>query len=590
MDLSTKFMNEKELKTLDQILEFLYGNERAGEIADRILAKLQDYRAKNGPSPSATSDKKFSAEDVILIAYGDIIQDPTKPDLQALGDFLNLRLDQDINTLHLLPFFPYSSDDGFSIIDYRSIDPKLGNWIDFRALAGDRKMMVDAVINHVSRESAWFQKFLAGDPDYQNYFIQVDGDWDLSQVARPRTSPLLTEVETAEGLKKVWTTFSADQIDLNYANPDVLLEILDVLLFYLQQGATIIRLDAIAYLWKESGTTCIHLPQTHQVVKLLRLVLEAANPELVLITETNVPHQENISYFGDLDPETGETDEAHMVYQFPLAPLVLHTLISGNAKRLSDWAAGLEPTGIFFNFIASHDGIGVLPANGILTEGELQRVIDQVHRHGGLLSHRSNPDGSKTVYELNTTLYDALNDPKAPDANDIQRYQASQVILLSLAGVPGIYYHSLFGSRNAHDKVRETGRARSINRKKFTPTELETLLDDAENIHGQIFHEMQHLLALRSHEPAFNPYAGQEVLQLDERIFALRRKAHDSNGTLLALVNVGEGTFELDLDAKLFGLLPAEGIRDLLGGEKFVVLDGRVRVLFTPYRYLWLKG
>lgn len=589
MTLLTNYMNEKENRALYQYLQFLYGDNRAGEIADRILAKLQTYRAVTGSVPSEGVEKKFSAEDVILIAYGDIIQDPAKPDLQALGDFLNGRLDRQINTLHLLPFFPYSSDDGFSIIDYRSIDPKLGNWIDFRALADDRKMMVDAVINHVSRESDWFQKFLDGDPDYQDYFIQVDSTWDLSKVARPRTSPLLTEVETRNGPKKVWTTFSADQIDLNYANPEVLLEILDVLLFYLQQGATIIRLDAIAYLWKESGTTCIHLPQTHQVVKLLRLVLEAANPRVVLITETNVPHQENISYFGELDPETGETDEAHMVYQFPLAPLVLHTLISGNARRLSDWAVGLAPTGIFFNFIASHDGIGVLPAKGILTDDELQQVIAQVHRHGGLLSHRSNPDGSKTVYELNTTLYDALNDPDAPNENDLGRYLASQVILLSLAGVPGIYYHSLFGSRNALDNVRETGRARSINREKFTPTELESILDDPQNRHGVIFREMQHLLAVRSHERNFDPFAGQAVLQLDERLFALKRTAPDGASTLLALVNVSAETFELELDVALFGAGGMSGLRDAISGDNFSVTAHGVRVQFTPYRYLWIK-
>ena len=562
---------------------------RLGKSVIRILMKLQKYHATIGTLPTEGLEKKFSAEDVILIAYGDIIQDPEKPDLQALGDFLNLRLDQEINTLHLLPFFPYSSDDGFSIIDYRSIDPKLGDWCDFRALAGDRKMMVDAVINHISRESDWFQKFLNGDPDYQDYFIQVDPTWDLSKVTRPRTSPLLTEVETRAGPKKVWTTFSADQIDLNYANPEVLLEILDVLLFYLRQGATIIRLDAIAYLWKESGTPCIHLPQTHQIVKLLRLVLEEANPQVVLITETNVPHLENISYFGEFDPETGETDEAHMVYQFPLAPLVLHTLMSGNARRLSEWVGGLEPTGIFFNFIASHDGIGVLPAKGILTADELQKVIDQVHRHGGLLSHRSNPDGSKTVYELNTTLYDALNDPDVPDGNDLRRYLASQVILLSLAGVPGIYYHSLFGSGNALDIVRETGRARSTNRKKFTPAELEAFLDDPENIHGQIFHEMQHLLAVRSHEPVFNPYAGQEVLQLDERLFGLKRTALDGASTVLSLINVSAETFDFDLDAALFGDGGKDGMWDLISGEEFVVADGKISARFTPYRYFWVK-
>jgi sucrose phosphorylase len=291
--------------------------------------------------------------------------------------------------------------------------------------------MIDAVINHISRESEWFQGYLNGDPKYQNYFITVDSSWDLSKVVRPRTSPLLTEVETVNGPKKVWTTFSADQIDLNYANPAVLLEILDLLLFYLDQGVSIIRLDAIAYLWKESGTTCIHLPQTHRVVKLMRLVMEAAKPAAVLITETNVPHMENISYFGSYDYALKRTDEAHMVYQFPLAPLVLHTLVSGSAKRLMDWVEGLGSTGIFFNFIASHDGIGMLPAHGILTDEEIKDVIDQVSQHGGLLSHRSNPDGSMTVYELNTTLFDALNDPNNPDpTNDINRFLASQVIIM----------------------------------------------------------------------------------------------------------------------------------------------------------------
>ncbi|MBG0771096.1 MAG: hypothetical protein H0S82_05270, partial [Anaerolineaceae bacterium] len=351
-------MNERETQKLDHHLEFLYGDEQAANVVDRISELLSRYRQAVGEKAFKPQARKFNEGDVILISYGDIIQDPPKPDLQTLGTFLDRYLDSQINSLHILPFFLYSSDDGFSVIDYRAIEPKLGTWEDIRNLAKTRKIMVDGVINHVSRESEWFRKFQAGDPAYQDFFIQVDESWDLSQVVRPRTSPLLTEVETAAGPKQVWTTFSADQIDLNYANPEVLLAILDVLLFYLQQGATIIRLDAIAYLWKESGTTCIHLPQTHTVVKVIRQVLEAAQPEVVLITETNVPHLENISYFGELDPLTGETDEAHMVYQFPLAPLVLHALISGTAQKLTDWAAGLDTAGVFFNFIASHDGIG----------------------------------------------------------------------------------------------------------------------------------------------------------------------------------------------------------------------------------------
>ncbi|MBG0787720.1 MAG: sugar phosphorylase, partial [Anaerolineaceae bacterium] len=556
-------MKEKQKQNLRHHLEFLYGDEQAAKLVERISGLLQAYRQAANPSRSEPLARKFNEEDVILIAYGDIVQDPPHPDLQTLGVFLDQHLVGQINSLHILPFFLYSSDDGFSVIDYRAIEPKLGTWEDFQGLAKSRKIMVDGVINHISRESEWFKRFQAGDPAYQDFFIQVDDSWDLSQVVRPRTSPLLTEVETVDGPKKVWTTFSADQVDLNYANPEVLLAVLEVLLFYLRMGASIIRLDAIAYLWKESGTTCIHLPQTHVVVKIIRQVLEAALHQVVMITETNVPHLENISYFGEVDPVTGETDEAHMVYQFPLAPLVLHALISGSAHKLTEWAAGLEPTGIFFNFIASHDGIGVLPAKGILTDEELQTIFDQVHRHGGLLSHRSNPDGSKTVYELNTTLYDALNDPEAPEAEDMDRYLASQVILMSLAGVPGIYYHSLFGSRNALDNVQETGRSRSINRKKFMADEIAALLGDPENIHAEIFRRMLHLLEVRKGQPAFDPYGGQEVLRLDERVFGLVRTSLEGDSRLLVLVNVSGEAFDLEVDCQKGELA------DLISGEIF---------------------
>jgi len=577
-------MNEKETQKLYHRLEFLYGDEQAANLVERINELLRSYRQSASMRAFEPKAKKFSEEDVILISYGDIVQNPPKPDLQTLGTFLDERLQHQINSLHILPFFLYSSDDGFSIIDYRAIEPKLGTWEDFRTLAKSRKIMVDGVINHISRESEWFQKFQAGDPAYQDYFIQVDENWDLSQVVRPRTSPLLTEVETVLGPKRVWTTFSADQIDLNYANPEVLLAILDVLFFYLRQGATIIRLDAIAYLWKESGTTCIHLPQTHTVVKVIRQVLEAAQPQVVMITETNVPHLENISYFGAVDPVTGETDEAHMVYQFPLAPLVLHALISGDAQKLTEWAAGLAPTGIFFNFIASHDGIGVLPAKGILNEAELQEIFDQIHRHGGLLSHRSNSDGTKTVYELNTTLYDALNDPKNPKSVDTDRYLASQVILMSLAGVPGIYYHSLFGSRNALDSVKETGRARSINRKKFMTKDIAEMLEEPGNIHAEIFRRMLRLLEVRKEQPAFDPYGKQEVLMLDERVFGLRRTALGGTSCLLALINVSDEAFMVNVACK------GDDLVDLISGEEFVSVDGKARIPLTPYRSLWLVG
>ena len=416
-------------------------------------------------------------------------------------------------------------------------------------------------------------------------------DWDFSDLVRPRTSPVLTEFQTKTGKKRVWTTFSADQIDLNFSNPEVLLEILDLLVFYVSQGASLIRLDAIAYLWKESGSPCIHLEETHRVVKLMRLVLDMTGKDVVVITETNVPHDENISYFGNLDPQTGSTDEAHMVYQFPLAPLVLHTLMTGSAGPISKWVDSLHEIGIFFNFIASHDGIGVMPAKGVLSEQEVEAIVDQVLAHGGKVSHKSNPDGSQVVYELNTTLFDALNDPQNPNANfDIPRFMASQVILLSLAGVPGIYYHSLFGSRNSQSNLQRTGRARSINREKFDLSELETILNDPGSHQAQVFLQYKYLLSMRINQPAFHPQGEQKVLFLDDRVFSLVRTSPDGSSRILTMVNISSDTVKLSIDTQELGITAQEKLEDLISSTIFEDKSGRLELSLEPYQALWIKN
>ncbi len=292
-------------ETLRNHLVGLYGRE-AGEQAVRKLSArldkfLRDFGSKAVSPPAQT--QVLTEKDAMLITYGDQFSEPAKPPLQSLNDFLNQYLTRALNAVHILPFYPYTSDDGFSVVDYRAIDPALGTWDHVTHLGSGYKLMFDAVINHISRQSDWFQGYLAGSDTYRDYFIEADPATDLSQVTRPRALPLLTPVETSAGPRHVWTTFSDDQIDLNFANPDVLLEIIDILLLYLEKGAKFIRLDAIAYLWKEIGTTCIHLPQTHRVVKLIRTIFDAVAPGTVIITETNVPHEDNISYFGMMKPK-----------------------------------------------------------------------------------------------------------------------------------------------------------------------------------------------------------------------------------------------------------------------------------------------
>ncbi len=556
-------------------LNFVYDEAAAGYLFEQIQRRIETFRQAHPALGQATPPaERLSQRDAIVITYGDQVSEPDKPALQSLADYLDAWLRGVVSGVHILPFYPYSSDDGFSVIDYTAINPGWGNWPDLQPIRASFRLMFDAVINHISAESSWFRGFLTGDAKYAAYFIVQDPATDLSAVTRPRTSPLLTPFQTPSGIKHVWTTFSADQIDINYETPELLLEIIDVLLFYVAQGAELIRLDAIGFMWKEVGTSCIHLPQTHRLIQLFRAILDAAAPNVLLVTETNVPHKENISYFGD------GRNEAQMVYNFTLAPLILHTFHTGNATELQQWAAGLDKlpdTTTFFNFIASHDGIGVRPVEGILTPAEVQHLADKTLAHGGRVSYKTNPDGSQSAYELNITLFDALSDPAGnePQPLQIDRFMASQAIMLALAGVPGIYVHSLYGSHNDHVGMAETGRARTINRQKWLRAEVDAVMDNPNSHSRQIFERYRRLLEIRTGQPAFHPNGEQQILGGNPALFCLRRTAPDGSGAVLCLHNISAQPQAYTLDA------PA---RDLLTGE--AAPAGSIEL--APYAVKWL--
>jgi sucrose phosphorylase len=574
-----------------ELLNDLYGIEKGETVWIELIGILDKYRFLDRRIQSDTSlaEKIFSEKDAILITYGDQVQEVNTKPLKTLSDFLQANLHNVISGIHILPFFPYSSDDGFSVIDFRLVNPEYGDWEDIDHIGHGFRLMYDAVINHISRESDWSKSFLLCQEPFIDYFIAVDPEVDLSMVFRPRALPLLTPVETTCGEKWVWTTFSDDQFDLNYSNPNVLLDIIDLLLFYISRGAEIIRLDAIAYLWKEIGTSCLHLPQTHAVIKIWRAALDLIAPWVVLITETNVPHEENISYFGQVLPETGRTDEAQMVYQFPLAPLILHTFLEGEVCKLRSWADNLYSPGPFFNFIASHDGIGVMPAKGILDEVEIQAIVDQTLAHGGRVSYKSNQDGSKSVYELNITLYDWLNGPVDEQVDlEVSRFLASQAIMLSLAGVPGIYFHSLFGARNCYECVEQTGRARSINREKFFLEELSNSLADPNSRTARIFNGYLTLLKHRREHKAFHPESQQRVLFIDNNIFSLYRGPAKDKEVILCLINVSEKPKKISINPLEFDL-PSNGQReDILGNEVIQVGNMNINISLEPYQTMWL--
>lgn len=530
-------MIKQHERDMQEALAFLYGAERAEGVGRRLAEVLGAFSARH---PDLRKRQiALSERDAMLITYGDMVSEAGRPPLQTLADFLAARIEGIISAVHLLPFFPYSSDDGFSVIDTRKVDPRLGSWEDIQRFKQHFHLMFDGVINHISAQSDWFRRFLHEDPAFADWFISVDGSPDLSQVVRPRTLPLLTCFDTPSGEKAVWTTFSADQIDLNYGNPEVLLEIIDLLLFYVSQGGGFIRLDAIAYLWKEIGTPCIHLPQTHRIIRLLRTIFDEVAPHVKLITETNVPHADNISYFGD------GRNEAQLVYNFALPPLVLHAIRRGTARVLTEWAAGLSLPSeqvTFFNFLASHDGIGLNPARGILPEVEIEALVEQCLAHSGLVSHKANPDGSQSPYEININYFDALSDPhnNEPLGVQVDRFMVAQAIMLAMVGVPGIYFHSLFGSRGWPEGAQATGRTRSINRQKLERDALEHELDQPGSVRRLVFDRYVRLLGARALSPAFSPYGSQSTLNCGEAIFALLRRSPDGNEQVLCLHNTSD--------------------------------------------------
>lgn len=561
----------------------IYPDHDAGDLAVRIEQTFWPEGTTHRRRGRMPGNRHWSERDALIITYGNSIVDGQHKPLDLLRDFLHRQMSGVVNGVHILPFFPYTSDDGFAVTDYRAVNPALGDWTDIQRIGSEFLLMSDLVLNHVSSQSHWFHEYRQGHAPYDAFFFEASPEDDLSLVVRPRAHPLLRKVETARGTRHVWCTFSHDQIDLDFSNPDVLLEFIAITRLHIDSGVRILRLDAVAFIWKEVGTRSIHMPETHAIVRLLRLLADFATEPIILLTETNVPNQENLSYFGN-------RNEAHAVYNFTLPPLVLHAMMAGTARNLVRWQGSMPPAQLgcaYLNFTASHDGIGMRPAEGILTADDTARVIETMRDFGGLVSMRALPDGGQSAYELNITWFEAMKGTfEGPDEWQIARFIASQTLMMALEGIPAFYIQSLLASPNDREGVEKSGHNRAINRHRWDYGDLQTLLDDPESPQHIVMQAMKERIDVRRRQRAFHPNATQFTLRLDHRIFGLWRQSLDRDQSIFALHNVSSDTVMVDPYA--INLIEGENWVDLLTGAGVEASAGEIS--FAPYQCRWITN
>ena len=574
-------LDQELYSRVSEHLSIIYPDLNTEKLASELIAEMGMGRNIQRPTPHRNH---WDQGDAILITYGNTIQSSGELPLVTLSRFLDKYLKRQFTAIHILPFFPFSSDDGFSVIDYSTVNPSLGDWENIESISKKYKLMSDLVINHISSRSRWFENYKNDVTPGKDYFIEGNPSDDFSKVVRPRNSPLLTSVRTKAGIRHVWSTFSGDQIDLNFRNPSVLKEFVSIVRSYLNHGITIFRMDAVPFLWKQKGTSCTNLQPTHEIIKLFHTLIEYYFPSALIVCENNVPSNENLTYFGN-------ANEAHVIYNFSLPPLLIYTLLTGRCSHLKNWMMSMPPAQsgtTYLNFIASHDGIGLRPLDGLISDDGIDKLVEKTKQSGGRVTYRKSREGSDKPYELNITLFDLLKSTFDSDEDNysVERFLCAHSIMFALEGIPAVYIQSIFGSHNDLERLEHTQRNRSINRHIWDEFELEKELSDRQSPHARIFAELKRLLSIRKKQSAFHPNATQYTLHISDDIFAFWRQSINRDQSIFCISNV-TATEKL-INLRDINLINTDEWKDLIGGRLYFNIQEQLSL--SPYQVLWISN
>ncbi len=571
-------LTQKDQKTirskLDNIYKIFLSKKDIDYFENEIVQIIKQFNKKNPKKKKSISEKT-----TLVICYGDSVYSEKNKSIRVFKNFFQKRLGKNFNIVHFLPFYPSSSDSGFAVKDHYKIDSKLGNWFDIKSFSKKSDIMADMVINHSSARGLWFKNFLKAKRPGKDYFLTVDSKFNTSKVVRPRDHKLLKKIDIFNKTDYLWRTFSPDQLDLNFKNPAVLLRFIKIMINLINHGVTIFRLDAIAYLWKESGTKCINLNKTHEIIKLLRVISGLLNTQTLIVTETNLPEKENLSYFG-------KNDEANWIYNFSLPPLLIHAFLFENNSYLYNWSKKLPRSkngNCYLNFIASHDGIGMRPTEGLLSSKALKDFLYRLKKNGSKFSYRKIQNKSKKIYEANITVFDALKKTNYDNGKfSFERYISAHSIMIAFEGVPAVYFNSIFGTSNDEAKFVITGNNRDVNRYKWNLKNISNKLNNKDSKEYYFYEKISNLLSIKKKQKAFHPNASRENINLGPKIFCFKRESINKKQTIICITNLSSKIQYLKLSKKFLKY------KDLLGSKIFFTIDKRIKL--DPCQTIWLSN